>query len=165
MPFSFAKEIALDAASYILDMRYVTSLREDEGGTYGAHTATVLTTAPRQQAVLQIQFNAKPSSADRLRYLAAKGLGDLARSGPTDEEFAMTMKNLEKNLPERRITNRYWRDCLTRYELYGQNRDKDYEEALKSFTKEDVSKTLSEILATWNFLEVIMRPGSSAERE
>ena len=77
----------------------------------------------------------------------------------------MTMKNLEKNLPERRITNRYWRDCLTRYELYGQNRDKDYEEALKSFTKEDVSKTLSEILATWNFLEVIMRPGSSAERE
>ena len=39
MPYTELDATALDVVSYILDIRYTNSLREDEGGTYGASTA------------------------------------------------------------------------------------------------------------------------------
>ncbi len=165
LPFSYARQVALEAVSYILDMRYVTSLREDEGGTYGASTNASLDYAPHQKAVLQIYFNSKPSSANRLRYLAATGLGDLAKNGPTDEEFQMTVKNLEKNIPERRITNRYWSSALVENEMFGLDTDKGYEAAVKALKADDIRKALREVLDTWNYIEIVMRPGATAEAE
>ena len=69
---------ALNAVEYILNMRYVTSLREDAGGTYGASVSTSLDRIPSPKAELQISFNSKPASADHLRELAAKGFKELA---------------------------------------------------------------------------------------
>ena len=165
MKYSFDKDVALEAATYILNMRYVTTMREDEGGTYGAQTFSSLDIEPKQRAVLNIYYNSKPSSADKLRQLAVEGLQGLAENGPTAEEFEMAKKNLEKNIPENRIKNSYWANAIKDYELYGFDSDKAREAAINALTPEAIKNIVSEILAAGNMVEVIMRPDVSAEKE
>ena len=52
-------DVALSAATYILDMRYTKSLREDEGGTYGASTHGEISIRPKPEATLQVYFDTK----------------------------------------------------------------------------------------------------------
>ncbi|MBR1872780.1 MAG: insulinase family protein [Bacteroidales bacterium] len=157
MNYSFANEVALDAASYILDMRYVTSLREEEGGTYGAHSSADLSIIPQQIATLQISFDTNPESADKLRELAVAGLKELAEQGPTPEEFDMAVKNMLKNLPENRITNNYWGAVLRQKNDYGFDADVEKEKAINNLKISDVKDVLTTLLGSGNFCEIVMR--------
>ena len=159
------KSAALAAAQYILNMRYVTSLREDEGGTYGASVAMQMARQPKEEAIIQIYYNCRPSSADKLRELAMRDLNNLASEGPTAEEFDMAQKNLQKNIPESRIRNSYWLSTLQSYETYGQESVDAYEKAVNGLKASDVSAIVKEILAAGNHAELVMRPGNTAEAE
>ena len=156
---------ALSAAQYILNMRYVTSLREDEGGTYGASVSAQMSRLPKEEAIIQVYYNCRPSSADKLRELAMRDLRALATDGPTAEEFDMAQKNLQKNIPESKINNSYWLSTLLSYETYGTESVEAYEKAVNSLTAEKVKAIVAEILAAQNHAELVMRPGNTAENE
>ena len=165
LPYTAERKAALDAASYILDIRYTNSLREDEGGTYGASTNASFGRRPVETALLQVGFDCRPSMCDKLRDLAVQGLKELAENGPTDDEMTSAVLNLQKNLPERRQNNSYWQSAIESYELYGRNIDADNEAAINALTKEKVQGVLKEILAQNNLIEVVMKPANTAEAE
>ncbi len=165
MPYSYEKAAAMEAISYILDMRYTASLREEEGGTYGASTAAQLSHRPKERALIQVYFDCKPALCDKLRSLAVEGLKDLAQNGPTDEEVNMAKLNLQKNIPESRQRNNWWKDGIELYLLYGTDRDAAYEAGVNNLSKETIQKTLQEILAQDNFVELVMKPAKTTEAE
>lgn len=163
--FSFADRVALSAASYILDMRYVTSLREEEGGTYGASTNADVVSEPKVEGYLQIAYECKPSLTDKLRALAMKDLKALAEEGPTAEEFDKALKNLQKNIPESRLKVSHWTSALLNHEIHGFDSDKEYEEAVNALTADAVKNVVKRVLDSGNAIEVIMRPAASVEAE
>ncbi len=163
--YKVADKVALSAATYILDMRYTKSLREDEGGTYGASTYGDISSEPKAEAFLQIYFDTKPAAADKLISLSIEGLNSLANDGPTAEEFDMTLKNLRKNIPESRISNNYWMNCLTQFNILGIDYDKEYENAVNSLKPADIQNILKAIMASGSVKTVVMRPGTAAEAE
>ena len=165
LPFSYEKDAAMDAISYILDMHYTESLREEEGGTYGASTSATFSRRPKEQALIQVYFDCKPALCDKLRELAIKGIQDFAANGPTDEELNMAKLNLQKNIPENRQRNYWWRNNIELYLTYGVDRDAAYEAAVNDLTKETIQATLQEILAQDNFIELVMKPANTAEAE
>ena len=163
--YSYAKDAALEAISYILDIHYTNTLREEEGGTYGASTNGRLSRRPKQTAMFLVGWDCKPALCDKLREIAIKGFKDLATNGPTDEELQMAKLNLQKNLPESRQRNNWWLNGIELYLTYGTDRDKAYEEAINNLSKEDITSLMQEILAQGNFIEVVMKPANSAEAE
>ncbi len=165
LPYSELTNAALDVISYILDIRYVNSLREEEGGTYGASTATRLARRPKEEALIQVYFDCRPSLCSKLRELAIAGIKDLAESGPTDDEIQSAILNLKKNLPESRVTNMYWRNSLDNFYKYGDDRDALREAALNSLDKATVQNTLKAILNANNLIELVMVPDNAAEAE
>ena len=165
MPYSYATSAAMEAISYILDMRYVESLREEEGGTYGASTNARLSRRPKERAIIQTYFDCKPALCDKLRELAVKGIKELAEEGPTDEEVNMAKLNLQKNIPESRQRNNWWKDNIEIFLLRGEDRDASYAQAVDGLSKELIQNTLKEILSQDNFAELVMRPANTAEAE
>ena len=159
------RQAALDAISYILDIRYTNSLREDEGGTYGASTQGMIQRRPTDQTLIQVVFACRPSLCDKLRSLAIAGIRDLAENGPTDDEVTSAVLNLKKNLPESRVNNSYWRGSIENYLKYGEDRDALREAALNNLNKESIQKFLQEILAADNLAEIVMKPANTAEAE
>ena len=162
---SYTKAAALEAISYILDMHYTNSLREEEGGTYGASTYGTFSRRPKQNVMFLVGWDCKPALCDKLRSLAIQGFRDLAENGPTDEELSMAKLNLQKNLPESRQRNNWWRNSIELYLTYGEDRDALYEQAINSLTKEDITSLMQEILSQNNFMEVVMKPAATAEAE
>ena len=163
MDYTAQKEVALDAISYILDMRYTESLREEEGGTYGASAVCRIHRIPEGKALIQVYFDCKPELCDKLRQLAVQGIKDMAQNGPTEEEVNMAKLNLQKNLPEDRQRNNYWRNAILDFVQYQQNIDADTEAAISSLSKENIQATLQEIVAAGNFIDLVMKPGVTAE--
>ena len=163
--YTYTKAAAMEAISYIMDMRYTNSLREEEGGTYGASTNGNFKRRPTQTAMFLVGWDCKPALCDKLRELAIAGFKDMAQNGPTDEELNSAKLNLQKNLPESRQRNAWWRNGIELYLTYGQDRDKCYEEAINALTAEDLKALASELIAQGNFMEIVMKPAVTAEAE
>ena len=65
--------------------------------------------------VIEIAFACKPELCDTLVLTAQTIVEDMAANGPTEEEFNMTVLNLKKNIPEKRIGNAYWINLIKDY--------------------------------------------------
>ena len=163
--YSFENQIVYSALEYILNMLYVETLREDEGGTYGASVSASLSREPKQYGVLQVVYQTNPSSADKLRQLAVDGIRKIASEGPTAEQYDKTVKNLEKTIPEQRITNSYWMRALKNWYDYGLDTEKEAEAAVKALTPEKVKALAARFLSEGNLVEIVMRPDKTAEAE
>lgn len=155
-PYTGANDVAADALSYILDMAYVETLREQEGGTYGASTNTK--GIPEEGCyILQVDFDTNVDQADKLREIAQNTLVDMAANGPTAEQFDKTVKNLEKNIPEAKLRNNYWKSEIFKKAFYDIDHMAEYEAAVKNLTPDDVKEFAAKFLAG-NSVELVMRP-------
>ncbi|MBR3285671.1 MAG: insulinase family protein, partial [Bacteroidales bacterium] len=164
--YSVAEKVNLTAAEYILDMIYTDTLREEEGGTYGAQASFGCTKYPVDRAMVQVYFDTNPSSAAKLRELATAGLNKLATEGPTAEQMTRVIENFKKNIPERRIQNNYWMDVINHWYRFGAaDYDAEYEAAVNALTPEGIRDAVAKIMASGNFGEVVMSPDKTAERE
>jgi len=161
-PYDIEHVVSMSALSHILDMIYTETLREEEGGTYGASAIYGMSNKPHETRNLQVVFQTNPESADKLRELAVKGLKDLAENGPTADHFDKTVKNLEKEIPENKAHNSYWTSALLSHELYGtEDYIASYEAAVKALTPEKVQQAAADLLNSGNYIELVMRPESA----
>ncbi len=156
-PYSVADEAACDALSYILDMVYTETLREDEGGTYGASSSAEVSNKPDERHTMQVVFQTNVDSADKLRELARSGFNEIAKNGPTADQFDKTIRNLQKTIPEQRQKNNYWSSMIQLNARYGFDYDKEYEAAVNALTPEKIQAAAQELL-DGNFIELVMRP-------
>ncbi len=157
-PYSTQKEVNYEALSYILNMVYTETLREEEGGTYGASAVSQVTDEPNPIRLMQVAFQTNEEQADKLRALAVEGLKAIAENGPKPEQFDKAKKNLEKTVPENKLHNSWWSSALQTYEKYGIDYATGYEAAVEALTAEDVKNAAAELLGSGNFLELVMRP-------
>jgi len=153
-----ANDAALNVVSYIMDMRYTASLREEIGGTYGAHVQTNQNRLPVAGADIMIQFQCKPELCDTLLKVAKQQIEDFATNGPTKEEFDMAVLNLKKNIPESRISNNYWLGKILSSLRGGPEEDLAYEKAVNELTAEKVKKVAASIIFSGNKVEYVMVP-------
>ena len=161
IPYSIHDQVMMSAAEYILNMIYVQTLREEEGGTYGASVNFSLQDKPKDRAMIQIYFDTNPDAADKLRKSAADGLNKLMNEGPTEEQLTMTIENFKKNIPESRISNSYWMGNIVYFEEYGVDFDKEYEAAIADINAENVKKAIRDIVSAGNFIEIMMYPAEA----
>ena len=157
-PYAVEKEVAYNALSYILDMVYTATLREEEGGTYGASTSPLLGMKPNEMGLMQVVFETNDAQADKLRDIAKKGIKDIAEKGPDADMFDKAVKNLEKNIPESKLRNAYWVDGIEKYAFYGIDFINGYDKAVSELTPEKIKAAAAELVNSGNFIEIIMRP-------
>ena len=158
MPITTKDNVTLSVAKYILDMIYTKTIREKEGGTYGVGISMAGQRYPQKRGLIQVQFDTNPEQAAKLSAIANEQLRLFAENGPTAEELSMAVENLKKNIPESRISNRYWMSVLKSWDEYGLDYNKEYEDAVNSVTAEDVKKILKKILKKKNFIEFKSMP-------
>lgn len=158
VPYSIHSEVMMAAAQYVMDMIYVATLREEEGGTYGASINFDLMDKPEDMALIQVYFDTNPEAADRLRESAVEGLMKLMEEGPTEEQLTMTIENFRKNIPESRIRNSYWISNIKYFEEHGVDYDKEFEAAIDDINAENIKKAIKDIVSQDNFIEIMMSP-------
>ena len=158
MPYSLQNEVLLDAAVGYLEILYTETLREGEGGTYGASVGSMLSRDLKESAMLQVAFQTNPESAKKLSELAVSGMQKLIAEGVPADKLEMVVLNLKKNIPQDRISNNYWYSCLKNNVQYGEDYDTEYEAAVNAITSDAIVAVVKQLVEQNNFIQLTLSP-------
>ncbi len=160
MDYNAKNAVALRMIKGILDLRYVESIREEEGGTYGVMTRTSLNHYPEEKGTLMIMFDTDPEKADHLKSLVYKELEVLASDGPSEEDLNKTKENLLKDREQDRENNSYWLNMIRDYYRHGidYNDPENYDRVIESLTAGDIRKVMKRLYSDANVVDLEFYP-------
>jgi zinc protease len=140
-----------------LDNRYLKSIREEKGGTYGVGVSAALIPRTKQYA-LQVQFDTNEQMADELMAIVVAELEKIAKEGPLKEDMDKTREYENKNYTKSIEQNSWWSNAILYKYRYGIDYVKEYLDAVNSVTAADVKALAQQILKDGNLVKVVMRP-------
>lgn len=124
-----------------LNMRMLETLREDEGGTYGASVFTQVKQLPVKEYFLGVYFDANPDKATRMIEIVYEELAKLQKDGPEAKKIQNIAENKLKGRQEQIKQNRYWISTIKSDYMYGEDKENfDYEAFWKNVDPKEVQK-------------------------
>ena len=158
MPYTMANDLNMDIIGRILSTRYLESIREREGGSYGVGTYGYMTIVPTPKAALIMQFDTDPLKQARLMEIIHEEIQTIVENGPLASDLQKEKESMLKDFQENLEKNTFWRQKLYMYYMYGLNEIRDYKATVEGITAETVQSTLKELLKAGNMFEVVMFP-------
>lgn len=160
MEYNLRNAYIVRAIGDILQLRYTESLREDEGGTYGAGVRAGLSKKPRQEASISVRFDCNPDLAEKLIGIVHKEMETIKNGTVQQADLDKTLTNYLKKREESKNYNSYDMNLLTNYVLegYNMNDPKNFEDIIKAITVKDIQKAMGHILSDSDAYEIVFKP-------
>lgn len=158
IPYTFANDVNLDILGSILSTRYLESIREREGGSYGVGCYATISRLPVASAKLVMRFDTDPLKQERLMAIIHEEVQTILRDGPLESDLMKEKQILLKSLDEDLEKNGWWLTSLYINDKYGINRVADYRAAIENITAESVQNILRKLVSSGNIVEVVMFP-------
>ena len=150
--------LVLDLLTRALDSRYMVSIREEKGGTYGVHVQGGINEYPVEQYMAVIVFDTNEQLADELVEICDAEIAKIAAEGPLADDIAKSKEFLQKNYGNVLENNSGWMSAIDRWYEEGYNYKEEYLGILESVTLEDVQAMAKKMLEDGNRTLVVMRP-------
>ncbi len=141
-----------------LDNRYLESIREEKGGTYGVHVKAGINALPKDSYVMQIVFDTNTEQADELCDIVLHELEAMAENGPTDEQMSKSREYLLKEIENQKEKNAAWGGFISTLYNYGIDKPHQAKSVIESITSDDVKEMMQDMLANDNIIKTVMRP-------
>ena len=158
IPYSLENDVNMEVIGRILDIRYLESIREREGGTYGVGTAGGMRIRPAAMAYLLMQFDTDPDKQERLMEIIHEEVRTIVENGPREDDLKKVKESMLKDFEEDLENNGWWVDALDEYYHYNINLPADYKAAVEGVTSESVQQILRKLVDSGNVFEVVMMP-------
>jgi zinc protease len=160
MKYSPYNRMVMRVIEGILDLRYVESIREEEGGTYGVGIRTSLNRWPVEKATMRISFDCDPTRASELKDKVFEELDKLAKEGPSEVDLSKTVENILKDREQSKEHNAYYLSTIYNYYIHDINFDDpdNYENIVKGLTAKDVKKVMKAFYKNPNLVDVVFVP-------
>lgn len=142
MKVSQKSKLTMGVLANILRTRYITNIREKEGGTYGVSVKSETSTIPENDFTLAISFETAVEKAEYLKGLIEEEFDRIINDGVTEEEISNVVKNTLKEREQLKAKNAFVKSCVERYVFDGINMTdpKNYEDILNGITPSDIQK-------------------------
>ena len=148
-----------------LNNRYLKSIREEKGGTYGVQVSYTLSYRPEKQALLQIQFDTNEEMADELVPIVFDEIEKIATEGPEAKDINDSREYLVKQFKNTLENNGTWFGLIDDYNRHKKNLLADYEKTLNSITYDEIRDLAKKLLDSGNVIQVTMRPEAQPEAD
>ena len=156
--FNITNRNALNAIGSILNIRYLESIREKEGGSYGVGVRGGLNNIPIQEATLVMQFDTDPLKQEKLMGIIHSEVADIVANGPREDDLQKVKENMLKKYAEDLAENAWWKTTIERYYQDKINLVDDYKASVEALTPALIQATLKQLVAQGNVIEVVMKP-------
>ncbi|WP_302375033.1 M16 family metallopeptidase [Alistipes timonensis] len=164
MPYTFKDRMALSFLAQALNSRYLISIREEKGGTYGVRVKGSTEYIPHQTYDMTISFDTNEEMADELCEIVLKEIQEIAENGPKTEDIEKNREFMLKNWKNSLELNQGWMNYIQAKYGSGLNYVGEYEQAVRDLTNDDVQALAKKILADGNLVKVVMRPAKAEEK-
>ena len=158
-PYTMENVIVADLVGRILSTRYLESIREREGGSYGVGCAAWMNSKPVPTAVLVMQFDTDPEKQAKLMQIIHQEVQEIIANGPLATDLQKEKESMLKDFKEDLETNSWWYNtALPNYYRLGINMIADYEKAVQAVDGAKIQQFLKKLAASGNVFEVVMLP-------
>ena len=158
MPYTLKDKAALTFLTQALNSRYLISIREEKGGTYGVQVSGSTEYIPDETYKLDIRFDTNEEMADELREIVMKEIREIAENGPKTEDIEKNREFMLKSWKNSLEQNAGWMNYIQAKYGPGLEYLKDYEQVIRSLTNADVQAMAKKVLGDNNLVKVVMRP-------
>ena len=158
IPYTLSNDLNMEMIGRILSTRYLESIREREGGSYGVGTYGYINILPVPRAGLIMQFDTDPNKQTRLMEIIHEEVQTIIENGPLASDLQKEKESMLKDFQEDLEKNGYWNETLYMYYMYGVNNIRDYKAAVEGITGESVQTMLKRLADAGNVFEVVMFP-------
>jgi zinc protease len=158
IPYSQANDLNMEMIGRILSTRYLESIREREGGSYGVGTYGYMSILPHPVAALIMQFDTDPQKQTRLMEIIHEEVQTIIDNGPLAKDLQKEKESMLKDFQEDLEKNGFWQQSLYMYYMYNQDEVNTYRAAVEGITAETVQAMLKRLVAAGNMFEVVMFP-------
>lgn len=160
LDYNIKNSVMLDIFGDVLDNNFITTLREEEGGTYGASVGGQMLPASHQWT-LKYYFQTNAEMAKRLMERAHKETLELMANGTDAVEFNKVREAAVKQYELSLRQNGFWLDQLMNIER-GYNLLNGYEDYLKNITLQEFNDYIKTMYNGQNRIQLIL-DGKAAE--
>ena len=141
-----------------LNSRYLISIREEKGGTYGVRVSGGFEDAPFETYQLRVQFDTNEKQADELSEIVLAEIQKIAAEGPLAEDIEKTREFYVKEWSNTLEQNAGWMRVIRAWYENGVDQYGTYEQIIKDLKYSDVQKLAKKVLKDNNMVYVVMRP-------
>jgi zinc protease len=155
--YKMEERLLLTAVKEYLDLRLIETLREDQGGTYGASVFANVKHYPEVEHFVGVYFDTDPTKLDTMIAIVYDELLKLQKNGPDQKSIDNIVENKLKEHTERVKENRYWLSMLMEEDYHDDDRDEfDYEKFWRELTPKQVQKAAKKYLDAERALQLVM---------
>jgi len=158
MPYNVGNRTVMTAIGSILNMRYLESIREKEGGSYGVGVRGGLSNIPVNEASLMMQFDTDPEKQAKLLGIIYSEVNEIIANGPRADDLQKVKENMLKKYSEDLAENGWWKSAVVRYYQDGLNMVTDYKASVEALTPQLIQSSLKDLVSQGNVIEVVMKP-------
>ncbi|MDO9633916.1 MAG: insulinase family protein, partial [Paludibacter sp.] len=134
LSYNLENHTTMTAIGSILNMRYLESIREKEGGSYGVGVRGALSRVPISEAVVLMQFDTDPEKQAHLMSIIHKEVDEIVENGPRQDDLQKVKENMLKKYAEDLRENSWWSRTIVSYYQDELNYIEDYTAAVESLT-------------------------------
>jgi len=158
--YSLKNAIVASALGSILQLRFTETLREEEGGTYGASAGASVSKRPTEKSVISVSFDCNPEKVEALVAIVHKEINKIAHGDIKQEDIDKTLTNYIKERKQQKDYNSYDMGWLTTFyrEGYDINDPKNFENIVNTITKVDIQRFTSNVLKNSQSFEIVFKP-------
>jgi len=160
MDYSQKNSLSVSIIGKLLDKRYMETIREEEGGSYGVSVRGSLSRIPSHEFSLTISFDTDPEKYEKLLNVVWNEIDKINNNGPDAADLEEVKKSLIKLRNEQLDKNRFWMGSIQGTMMSGIEflAIEQYEELVNSIDAKIIKKLAKKMFSNPNIVEVIMNP-------
>ena len=152
--------IYLGVIAKLLQKRYMTVIREEEGGSYGVSVNANFSRVPYDRFNIVVYYQCDPSKADKFKGIVNDEFDKFINLGPDPDDLNEIKKSLLEDRKTAKEGNRYWESVMVNYSKYRVDLSdpKQYEEIVTGIDETKVQEAAARLLNDVSRIQVIMKP-------
>ena len=158
--YTLKNSLMLSMVSQLLSKRYMTTIREEEGGSYGVSVRPSASKLPTSKFSLGINFDCNPEKCDRLVEIVGDEITKIQKESCDLNDLNEIKNNFIKGREESELKNSFWMRALKKNQMFGSKftSKEDYKKMIKNIDAASIKKFAKKLFKKSNIVEVIMNP-------
>jgi len=160
MKYTRINRLGMSILGKLLTKRYMESIREEEGGSYGVSVGGSMNKIPREEFRMTITFDTDPEKREKLLGIVWSEMNGIKNNGPDLSDLEEVKRALIKVRKEQLDKNGFWMSSILNSlmsEMDFQNME-EYTEFVNSIDAKTIQKLTKKMLSKPDVVEVLMNP-------
>ncbi len=158
--YTLKNKLMLNVVSQLLSKRYMTTIREEEGGSYGVGCRPSVSKLPTPKFSININFDTDPAKCDRLVEIVEEEIVRIQKEACNAADLTEIKNNFIKSREESELKNGFWMGVIKNNLMLGSKftSKEDYKKLVEGIDAASVKKFAKKLLKKTDIVEVIMNP-------